>query len=751
MFSERQKPRLWNKISTQLHASFGGAVVLIVAISVVTIAVLGHIKTIQYDISEQNMPEMQAAFSVAQQTSTLVAAAPQLATAATLEQIEDVVASVSVQEEAFEEELVNMLKRQEDSELVQQLRANGENIIRGIDRVKVLVRERFDLSQRSALLKEELRGAHEALMMTLVSESDNQIFYTVTGHWSLDTARAPRSEHFSEKELMAYRHLIELREAATLVTQLLATALTVKDTALLQPLQESFNATAGSVNRSLEFLEDRPVHEDLSEGFSNLLSIGHRQNNGFDLHARELTVESELSHLLQNSQLLGAEIVATVENIVGQYNVAAMEMAARATDITETSSTLLLIINLISIIGAVMIGWLYVERRLIRRLGSVSEQIQSIAAGNLEVPIQVSGNDEIGELAKALEVFRQNALEVQRLSLVEQLADELKEMYKDLEQANEKLKSAQDQVVMQEKLAALGQLTAGVAHEIKNPMNFIMNFAQVSKDLLGELLEEIAKTKPGAEPEEEYDPGLVDEIVEDLTGNLDRIHEHGTRANRIVMDMLKMGRHDSGDWQEADMGVLLNQHALLAFHSARATDSDFQLDIQEDYASDAGKIMVKSQDLGRVFLNLVTNACYATNEKRVALEEQGGDAAAAYKPKLMLSTKLAGDFLEVHVRDNGNGIPESALKEIFNPFFTTKPPDKGTGLGLSMSSDIVREHGGEFKVDTKEGEYTEMIVSLPLEMPEELMKPPEESEKDEDAGEDAPEAPAEDQEDGKTA
>ena len=398
-----------------------------------------------------------------------------------------------------------------------------------------------------------------------------------------------------------------------------------------------------------------------------------------------------------------------VEEIVGEYSLAALEMAERATDITKTSSTLLLIINIISITGAILIGWLFVERRLIRRLGIVSRQIQRIAAGNLEIPIEVSGRDEIGELAKALEVFRQNALEVQRLSLVEQLADELKEMYQDLEQANEKLKSAQDQIVMQEKLAALGQLTAGVAHEIKNPMNFIMNFAQVSKDLLEELLEEVAKNKPDTEAEEEYDAELVDEIAGDLTGNLERIHEHGTRANRIVMDMLKMGRHDSGDWQEADIGVLLNQHAMLAFHSARATDPDFQLDIQEDYAPDVDKILVKPQDLGRVFLNLVTNACYATDEKRKALVAEG-DGAGAYQPTLHLSTQLVGDILEVHVRDNGSGIPESALKEIFNPFFTTKPPDKGTGLGLSLSGDIVREHGGEFRVDTKEGEYTDMIV-----------------------------------------
>ncbi len=712
-------PKIWNQISTQLHTSFGGAVVLIVAISVLTIFVLNHIRAIQYNISEKSMPEMQSAFAVAQQTATLVAAAPQLATATTLKQFEDVVVSVGAQERAFEAGLSAMLERHEDDEITRRIQVDGAGIIRDVEKIKVLVRERFDLRRRSVELKEELRSVHDELMVILTNEIDNQMFYTITGYWSLDGKQVPRSEHFSESEFQAYRHLVELREAATVTTQLLATAFTVRDAALLQPLREEFDATVGLASRSLDSLSKHPVHRELSESFLDLLSIGRREGNGFDLHDRELAVEDELSFLLHNSQTLGVDIVAMVEDIVGEYSLTALEMAEKATEVTKTSSTLLLIINIVSITGAILIGWLFVERRLIRRLAIVSRQIQRIAAGNLEIPIEVSGRDEIGELAKALEVFRQNALEVQRLSLVEQLADELKEMYQDLEQANEKLKSAQDQIVMQEKLAALGQLTAGVAHEIKNPMNFIMNFAQVSKDLLEELLEEVAKNKPGAEAEEEYDAELVDEIAGDLTGNLERIHEHGTRANRIVMDMLKMGRHDSGDWQEADIGVLLNQHAMLAFHSARATDPDFQLDIQEDYAPDVDKILVKPQDLGRVFLNLVTNACYATDEKRKALVAEGG-STGAYQPALHLSTQLVGDILEVHVRDNGDGIPESALKEIFNPFFTTKPPDKGTGLGLSLSGDIVREHGGEFRVDTKEGEYTDMIVCLPLKPPESL-------------------------------
>ena len=199
-----------------------------------------------------------------------------------------------------------------------------------------------------------------------------------------------------------------------------------------------------------------------------------------------------------------------------------------------------------------------------------------------------------------------------------------------------------------------------------------------------------------------------------------------------------MGR-GGGEWQPTDLNTLLNEHAWLAFHSARAADTEFQLEIQEDYSPDIGEITVQPQDLGRVFLNLVTNACYATDEKRKKMAGSTGEkpkdsslvtrklykgvrpGTAAdseqkgYQPTLKLSTHLVEEHIEIHVRDNGNGIPESALERIFNPFYTTKPPDQGTGLGLSMSNDIVRQHGGEFRVNTKEGEYTEMILVLPLE------------------------------------
>lgn len=727
---------LWKRISTRLYIGFGGAVLISIIISLLALFFLNYIAKVQRSVSEENIPEMRSAVAVAQQTTLLVASAPRL-TVSTPEQFEAVAATIDEQVDTFQTSLSAMKENQARGKQSRQIQSDGTTIIQNVERIKLLVRERFNVRQNSLNLRNELQGIQGKLTPTIVKEIDDQMFYMITGYHSLDEAQSRRSAHFSESEFLIYRRLFELRQAAAVTTQLLTTAFIVTDAALLEPLREKFEATAGSISRSLDALKsmdtkrqantatedsigfavpkNSPVYDRVSSIFEDLISVGIREDNGFDLRSRELAIDGELSALLRKNQVLGTDIAAQVESIVHDSSLAAGEVTGKAVAATATSAKILLAVNIVSISSAILFGWLLIQRRLIRRLERMSNQMRQMADDNLEIDIDTSGNDEIAQLAKALEVFRNNALEVQRLNLVEKLAKELKETNEELTHANEELKRMQDQVVMREKLAALGQLTAGVAHEIQNPMNFIMNFSEVSQELLEELLEEIAKNKANADTREEYNPKLVEEVAEDLAGNLKRIREHGTRANRIIKDMLKMGSSGGGEWQSTDLNVLLNDHAWLAFHSARAADSEFQLEIQENYAPNIGEVTVQPQDLGRVFLNLVTNACYATNEKRRMLATATENASNKdYQPTLKLSTQLIGNRIEVHVRDNGTGIPESILDSIFNPFYTTKPTDKGTGLGLSLSSDIIREHGGEIRVETKEGEYTDMVVVLPL-------------------------------------
>ena len=386
----------------------------------------------------------------------------------------------------------------------------------------------------------------------------------------------------------------------------------------------------------------------------------------------------------------------------------AQEATQTSTQAIFTGRKLLLAINAVGIAGAVLIAWLLVGRVLLRRLEFLSNRMRRMAGGDLEAKIEMPGRDEVADMAAALEIFRRNSLEAQRLNLVEKLAADLEEKNATLEKVLADLQLAQDQIVMREKLAALGELTAGVAHEIQNPLNFVKNFAEVSEELLEELQEVLEQDGQTLNEEQRE---LINEINGDLTDNLGRIRQHGERANRIVRDMLQMGR-GSGEARPADINDLLEEHARLAFHSARATNADFQLDIKEDLDEEMGELEVIPQDLARVFLNMVSNACYATNEKR-----QAPETASDYEPTLWISTRRMPDQAEIRIRDNGKGIPQDVVDKIFNPFFTTKPTDQGTGLGLALSNDIVREHGGTIKVHSEPGEFTEMTIELPTVRP----------------------------------
>jgi len=390
----------------------------------------------------------------------------------------------------------------------------------------------------------------------------------------------------------------------------------------------------------------------------------------------------------------------------------------------DRGRVILLAISGASVLAAGAFAWLWVGRALLRRLSRISERMRAMSRGDFNTPVPEAeiGDDEIGQLAGTLEELRQYALEAQRLNEVEQLAEELQGKNAALEQALSDLSTAQDQIVMREKLASLGELTAGVAHEIRNPLNFIKNFSEASEELLEEMKETIAESDDGQLDEAQSD--LLDDIFTDLSENLGRIRGHGDRANRIVHDMLMMSR-DSVGHQPTNINHLLDEHARLAYHSVRAADSNFQLDLQYDFDETIGEIDINPQDVGRVFLNIVNNGCYATNEKRLTLEEE--QSGKEYMPTLWISSRLNEENVEVRIRDNGTGMPPEVIEKMFNPFFTTKPTDKGTGLGLSICNDIIRRHGGGILVESEPGEFTEMIIDLPLHPPIEGQAEPEDS------------------------
>jgi ligand-binding sensor domain-containing protein/signal transduction histidine kinase len=274
----------------------------------------------------------------------------------------------------------------------------------------------------------------------------------------------------------------------------------------------------------------------------------------------------------------------------------------------------------------------------------------------------------------------------------------------ELQKTLNNLKETQNQLILSEKMASLGQLTAGIAHEIKNPLNFITNFSVLSHDLTKDLRKELAAERDRVDPKRARE---IEDLLNDLEQNVSKINDHGKRADTIVRGMLLHSRGKSGERQQTDLNALLAEYTNLAYHGMRAQDQSFNVKIETDFDPSVGKVSVVPQDLSRAFLNIVNNACYAANDKRKTSKN-------GFAPVVRVSAKNLPECIEIRIRDNGNGIPDSIREKIFNPFFTTKPAGAGTGLGLSLSYDIItQEHKGEIKVDTKEGEYTEFVITLP--------------------------------------
>ncbi len=264
------------------------------------------------------------------------------------------------------------------------------------------------------------------------------------------------------------------------------------------------------------------------------------------------------------------------------------------------------------------------------------------------------------------------------------------------EQALAELKSTQAQLIQSEKMASLGELTAGIAHEIQNPLNFVNNFSEVNKELAEELEQEIDKGN--------YNNAKT--IAKDIKDNEEKINHHGKRADAIVKGMLQHSRSSKGQKEPTDINALADEYFRLAYHGLKAKDKDFNATMKTDFDTSLEKVNIIPQDIGRVVLNLINNAFYAVTEKRK-------EAGENFEPTVSVSTKKKGDKIEIKVSDNGNGIPQKVLDKIFQPFFTTKPTGQGTGLGLSLSYDIIKAHGGEIKVESKESEGTTFIIQLP--------------------------------------
>ena len=708
----RQILRLRSRISTQIYLGIGGAVALTVAASLVGWFSFNRVDEAVSHVNEGSVPELTASFGVAQFSGNLVAAGPRLISAATEEEFQQVTSSIDDDQDSFEETLATLQRQGTEAERFQRIRSHADTLTFNIKAIEDEMSNYFWLAENRNLIRGELVNLRDDLENQLVPAIDDQLFYTITGYRVLGEPPADTEEHFTELEFSNYRILSELLSDANIGTELLANAFTVSDPSLLEPLRERFEAVESRIQRNLIQIENTPYHNDLQPSFDRLFQIGTGASSAFNLLEEELRLLQRQNSLIALNQEIAIDLVAEVDGLVAASQESSQVATGASSQAILTGRSLLLTISAISVGGAVLLAWLFVGRVLLRRLQRLSERMVHMASGDLESTVEIDGKDEIAEMASALEVFRRHALEVQRLNLVERLAEELQGKNEQLEVVLDDLQRAQNQIVMREKLAALGELTAGVAHEIRNPLNFVKNFSEASEELLEELKETLDESENGNLDEEQM--SLILEISEDLNGNLGRIRNHGNRANRIVESMLSMGRGTT-DRQMTDLNAIVEEHARLAYHSARATDPNFQLDLQQELDPDMGQVEVVPQDLGRVFLNMVNNACYATDQKRRKLEDEG--SSERFFPTVAVTSLRKEETAVVTIKDNGTGMPQEVIEKIFNPFFTTKPTDQGTGLGLAISNDIVRSHGGSIQVESKDGEYTLMTVQLPLVTP----------------------------------
>ena len=646
--------RLLARISTQLYTGIGAAVALTFVASLVAWLAFDRVGDAQTEVNETSLPQLAGSFAVAQQGSALAVAATRLTSAATPEELADIEASIQKARQAFEIQLSTLTRH--SGERFDRVRIQGGALITNIDAIEKSANQRFALRERAAALRTQL-ASHES-----------------------EFARQPGTAANAR------------RDDGAAAVQLLLSALNVPDAASLQSAKGRFENIVGAMRGT-------------TPRVGRLRDLGLARRGVFELRAEQLALAGRQQVLLNENRSFAAGLLGAIEGLVGTAQEDATSAAGASQDAIGTGRALLVVINGISVVAAVLIAWLFVGRLLLSRLQALSDRMRAMAKGDLDAEVDIGGRDEVADMAAALEVFRRHALEVQRLNLVEKLAEELRGKNDQLEAALDELRRAQNQIVAREKLAGLGELAAGVAHEMRNPLNFVFNFSEAATELVEELNEELETRENEFNDAQKH---LLQPIYVELGDNLERIHAHGGRAERIVRDMMKMGG-GTGERQSTDINGLVKDQVRLA-QATGPKDADVPLDIRQDLDPDAGQVEVVAQDVGRVLRNLIDNARDAIKERRRAEEQAGRE----YAPAVLVTTRRFDGRFEVRVRDNGTGIPDDVVEKIFNPFFTTKPTDQGTGLGLSLCNDIVRGHGGAIRVDTESGSHTEMIIELPV-------------------------------------
>ena len=689
-------------IGTQVVVGLGGGVLLTLGAIVAALVLMLILGSRQSEVTEQHMPSLVSAFDVAQSSAELVRATPRLVAATDPDVLDavmlDVIATESVLRDAVDAVTEAAATEETRDALREEVVPLADSLLEIVNEIRGSVARRLSYQSDLRTLGMELAELSVNLQLQIEQELDDQHFFMYTGLRELNAPAAPVAQRRTLGELDHYSALLNVKAYQNEASALIAQATGETDPEVLRATSERVQTALGDVTGALRRMRPGPRGR-LRVAVERLDDLQGSPSGIFATRSGELAEAARADELLALSRETTAILVARTESLVQEAEFAAQDATSRSSATINVGFWFMFVITLFTV-GLAWFGWKFFGERLVVRMGRLARATRRMSKGDLDVQVDIEGNDELTDMSGALEVFRQHAVEVQRLNLVEKLAAEVQAKNDQLEDTLDNLRRTQQQVIKQEKLASLGALTAGIAHEIRNPLNFVNNFAALSRELIEELREEM---EDEGEPDAEY----IDEILGDLDLNVTKVNEHGQRANRIVEGMLAHSRDEVGQPEPVDLNQMVDEYVKLAYHGIRGTDSTFNVDMIKEFDPTVGEIEAIGRDLSRVFLNIVTNACHATHARRT----RGSDPD--YLPTVTVRTEGGEETVKVSVHDNGTGIPDDVLGRIFDPFFTTKAGTGGTGLGLSISHEIIQEHGGKLEVNTEPGVFTEFAVTLP--------------------------------------
>ena len=697
----------FHSLSFKLYGGLVLFVLFILTISIFSWRSLLEMVNIQDTLIKENIPELTLSASVVQQSEKLIKTAPLLISSSSKKELIQIKKEIKKENESLQK-LIQDFEKSHFSKTSLEVKARLKNMISNLMALEKTVFQKNQWIHQIQMISLQMTDLNRKIHKTLVIEIDNKTFDLALQSKAISTQNDLKLKQSIElNDILLYRQLLNLQSQTNISFSLLRETVNLLNADLIQPIQERFFASISACEKALKMLPDQ--YAELKNDIQLLKQAGLRSQGIFALKKKILDIEKTQNEYLKQNKIIAEKLSETIKKIKENIQQESQNTTQFFEQSLRKNQFLFFIINGISLIGSLILAFFFIGP-LIRRLTYLSNKMKQMSKGQLKEEVQVQGADEVKDMAEALEIFRRHALEAQRVNLVEKLAEEVQKKNQTLEQTIKDLNTTRNQLVIQEKLASLGQLTSGIAHEIKNPLNFINNFSKLSKELIHELKEELNKEKTLIAESSSSNVQIkketwtfIEELLTDIQSNMEKISSHGERANDIIKGMLEHSRGKSGRQELVDINKAMDTYSNLAFHSQRSLDSSFNAVFEKDYDKSLQPISAVPQDISRIILNIITNACDAVQEKP---HHQNN--------VIQLKTRKEGDQAKIIIRDNGSGIPEHIKEKIFNPFFTTKATGQGTGLGLSLVHDIVTKHGGTLTVQSQEGEFTEFTVSLPI-------------------------------------